>query len=300
MIDRKAEFIKNSKLKYGDQHDYSQVEYINCKTEVIIICKEHGEFLQPPKNHLAVTGCRQCQLKQQLKRALKKFTEKANIKHNNFYAYDKTDYIHGDKKVIIACPIHGDFEQTPNNHIRGKRCYKCGKIVGIKAITKTTEHFVKEVTEIHNGVYDYTKVNYINSATKVIIGCSIHGDFEQTPQHHLKKQGCPKCGKESHRTRTDFIKKAKGRICTFYTIKCFNENEEFYKIGITMRSTKERYPSTMDMPYNYEIISEVFGDAGSIWDMEVIEKRKLKEFNYQPEIKFCGSKTECFIQYKVT
>lgn len=43
----------------------------------------------------------------------------------------------------------------------------------------------------------------------------------------------------------------------------------------------------------------MFGEAGYIWDLELEQKRKLKEFNYQPNIKFAGSKTECFTQYKV-
>ena len=53
------------------------------------------------------------------------------------------------------------------------------------------------------------------------------------------------------------------------------------------------------MPYEYEIISEIKGSAGFIWDLEVGEKRKLKEFKYQPKIEFKGSKTECFTKYKL-
>jgi len=52
------------------------------------------------------------------------------------------------------------------------------------------------------------------------------------------------------------------------------------------------------MPYAYEVISEIFGEAGFIWDLEKEEKKKLKEFNYQPNIFFEGSITECFTQHK--
>ena len=48
------------------------------------------------------------------------------------------------------------------------------------------------------------------------------------------------------------------------------------------------------MPYKYEIIKEIKGEAGEIWDLELTEKRKLQKNNYQPLIKFLGSKTECF------
>ena len=53
------------------------------------------------------------------------------------------------------------------------------------------------------------------------------------------------------------------------------------------------------MPYNYEVISEIHGEAGVVWDLEKEEKKKLKSFNYQPKICFCGSKTECFSQYNL-
>ena len=65
-----------------------------------------------------------------------------------------------------------------------------------------------------------------------------------------------------------------------------------------MNSVKYRYRKNK-MPYMYEIISEVYGEASQIWNLELSEKRKLKRFNYQPKIKFPGAKTECFTQYKI-
>lgn len=55
---------------------------------------------------------------------------------------------------------------------------------------KTTEEFVNEANKIHNGKYDYSKVNYIDSNTKVCIICPIHGEFWQTPINHLCGKGC--------------------------------------------------------------------------------------------------------------
>ena len=81
---------------------------------------------------------------------------------------------------------------------------------------------------------------------------------------------------------------------TFYIIRCFNKEESFYKIGITFQKIHHRYSTSKRMPYMYEVISEVLGNAEDIWDLELSEKRRLKEHNYQPLIKFAGSKTECF------
>lgn len=227
------------------------------------------------------------------------FISRAKIKHSDFYSYPNTIYTSTHKTVIINCPIHGEFLQLPSNHLRGKGCRSCGNDGVKKGRTKTIGQFKEEVFKKHDYFYNYDEVVYIAANKKVSILCPHHGRFEQTPNKHLSGRGCPKCGKESHWSRTDFTKKAKGRICTFYTIRCFKETEEFYKIGITMNNIKERYKATSKMPYTYEVISEVFGEASFIWDLELSEKRKLKNFHYLPIIDFRGSKTECFTQYNI-
>lgn len=54
-------FIQKSTQRYGDKFDYSKLNYVNKDTKVSIICKEHGEFLITPSNHLTGQGgCRKC------------------------------------------------------------------------------------------------------------------------------------------------------------------------------------------------------------------------------------------------
>lgn len=65
--------------------------------------------------------------------------------------------------------------------------------------------FIEKAKNRHDDKYDYSKVEYINSTTKVCIICKEHGEFWQTPSKHLLGQGCPKCSG---------IKKAKGRTLT--------------------------------------------------------------------------------------
>ena len=55
------------------------------------------------------------------------FISKANKKHNGKYDYSKTIYKNKRTNIIITCPIHGDFEQNPEVHLRGSGCPKCGK-----------------------------------------------------------------------------------------------------------------------------------------------------------------------------
>lgn len=223
------------------------------------------------------------------------FIRRAYDIHKGGYSYSKVNYINSRTKVIIVCPIHGEFEQFTHSHLNGYGCRKCCD----KEQLKTTEQFIKESKEKHGeNTWLYPRTEYVGTHNKLVITCKIHGDFRQVAKVHLNSNGCPNCSKESHWRRSDYIKQARGKICTFYTLRCFNKEEEFYKIGITKGTTKERYNAPSKMPYNYEIVSEIFGEAGSIWDLELQEKRKLKEFNYQPKIKFGGSKSECFTNYE--
>lgn len=77
--------------------------------------------------------------------------------------------------------------------------------MGNKALT--TEHVIAKFKIVHGDRYDYSLVEYISSRTKVIITCSIHGDFEQRIDSHLKGSGCPKCNTSKSTTET-FINKA--------------------------------------------------------------------------------------------
>ena len=73
----------------------------------------------------------------------------------------------------------------------------------------TTEDFILKAREIHGDKYDYKKVKYKNNSTKVCIICPEHGEFWQTPYHHIsRKQGCPKCiGRNL--TTEEFVKRAR-------------------------------------------------------------------------------------------
>jgi hypothetical protein len=301
LTNTQEQFLEKANFTHNSLYSYSKTNYTNSKEKVIITCKIHGDFKQSAQSHLNGQGCSECGRIRSIKASTKtheQFIEKAKLVHNNTFDYTKTKYVHSDKKIIITCKIHGDFEQVAYNHTSGQGCPRCGKLSAAKTHCYDTDIFIDKSNKEHDFLYDYSKTNYINSNTKVTIICKEHGDFEQKPDGHLLGRGCSQCGNESHWKRSDYIKKANSRICTFYTIRCFNEDEEFYKIGITMNSVKERYRQTARMPYNYEVISEVYGEASLIWDLELAEKKRLKSFNYQPQIVFGGSKRECFTQYK--
>lgn len=73
----------------------------------------------------------------------------------------------------------------------------------------TQEEVIARFCEVHGDKYDYSKVNYVNSYTKVCIICSIHGEFWQTLNNHLKGQGCPICNRKKNMGKQTFIEKAR-------------------------------------------------------------------------------------------
>ena len=208
------QFIIEAKEKHGYKYDYSKVVYENNLKEVIIICQQHGEFLQLPKTHKRGSGCNKCGL---LKRANSKksntndFIKKSNIIHNNKYDYSKVEYKSAMEKVIIICKVqeHGEFEQTPNGHLDGKGCRNCSTEINSDKQRKTTNQFITDAIQIHGDIYNYSKVKYKNAGEKIIIICKEHGDFLQTPNNHLNGQGCIKCAGCYKSNTEEFITKAK-------------------------------------------------------------------------------------------
>ena len=136
------EFIEKANKKHGKgTYDYSKVKYVNCNTEVIIICHNHEEpyeFKQIPSKHLVGHGCPICGVQKRAKErmsSLSEFIEKANKVHGEgTYDYSKSIYINNHSKLCIICHKHGEFWQTPNTHLRGSGCPKCNKYKGEIAI----------------------------------------------------------------------------------------------------------------------------------------------------------------------
>jgi hypothetical protein len=125
------------------------------------------------------------------------------------------DYKKCTIKVTIICKEHGDFEQMPYSHLDGHGCPCCAVIIRSNNKRKTLEEFKENARSVHGNKFDYSKVDYIDTATKVIIICKEHGEFEQTPNNHfIQKQGCPNCGvitahNKTRKSTEEYIKDAK-------------------------------------------------------------------------------------------
>lgn len=149
------------------------------------------------------------------------FIQKAISKHGDTFDYSLVNYIGNKSKVNIICNVHGVFQQRPNDHLSGHGCRFCGRSkVNQKNVLGTAE-FVKRANVVHNHRYNYDKLDYVNRSTSVIITCSIHGEFTQSPPVHLLGGNCPECTKiklrENSTSNTEeFIAKAKKLHWTEY------------------------------------------------------------------------------------
>lgn len=258
-IEKTLQFIKKAEMVHKDKsgnpvYDYSKSVYLNARAKLIITCKLHGDFLQSPDSHLRNHGCVKCSgIKNgnKFRMTTAEFIERAKQVHmdssgNPIYDYSNT--IYGKKsgeKVAIICKTHGEFRQTPNSHLGGQGCDKCGG-----SASYTTDEFIEKAKQIHidssgNPIYDYSKTIYgKNSKEPVIIICKTHDEFLQLPGSHLQGRGCTECGiikmKNKQRyTTEEFVEKVKqlhvdssGNLIYDYSKTIYGENSTEHVIII--------------------------------------------------------------------
>ena len=163
----------------------------------------------------------------------KKLTQEEFIKrvralYGDAYDFTISEYINTETDIKFICPIHGEVKKRPADLMRGKGCPKCGRIKGHKSQLKTTEQFIEEARAVHGDYYDYSKVNYVDAKTPVIITCPVHGDFPQKPYVHLRGHGCWSCSK-GIMTEAEFIEKARDK---------FGDRFDYSLVKITGNQTK--------------------------------------------------------------
>jgi hypothetical protein len=126
------EFISRAQKIHGPKYDYSKTNYYNTTTKICIICPFHGEFLQRAQSHLAGYGCGQCALvgrPQNTAKTTDEFIAEAIQIHGKKFKYNNVVYVNANRKILLECPLHGEFQQTPNKHLMGQGCPSCQHII---------------------------------------------------------------------------------------------------------------------------------------------------------------------------
>ena len=187
------------------------------------------------------------------------FISRGQQKYGNLFTYEKTQYITWKTKVIITCPIHGDFEITPGNYLTVSNygCIQCGNAMKSQDKKKTATTFINEATALFKGKYRYDKVIYTGAHDKTIITCPKHGDFVQKPNSHLNGHGCPDCGYEN----SDIAKRR--TIQQPYPVKLYYiqiPELGLWKIGCT-KDLNQRF-TKYTLPYTYNVLQcEAFDNS---------------------------------------
>jgi len=217
------EAIERIKRIHGEnKFDFSLFEYIDTQTKVQLICNDCTKELGHPyiieirpsdlmyKKH----GCKRCGYKlvgQKLGKTTEQFIKEAQ-KIFPEYDYSKVVYKGNKTKVLVICPKHGEFLIRPNDLLNRYGCPKCG-IEKRKSRVRDTKTFIERAVKIHGDKYDYSLVRYTYAKTKVPIICKTCRElgrehiFYQTPDKHLRGQGCPRCAGNKPLTVEELNKK---------------------------------------------------------------------------------------------
>ena len=122
------EFIQRALKIHGKKFDYSQSIYTKSSEPINIICSKHGLFSATPSNHLKGHVCNLCacaKVGEAQRHTMEWFLHEAQKLFGDVYTYADTKYEGMQKHVTITCPTHGDFEQMPENFLRGYGCRQC-------------------------------------------------------------------------------------------------------------------------------------------------------------------------------
>ena len=193
------EIIALAKEKHGDYYDYSKTVYVNKRTKITVTCPIHGDFTIYPYDHIKGGGCQKCGKETSASKRSKlqyDFIKEASALHNGKYDYSLVDYKGSDKKVIIFCPIHGEFKQKPKHHLSGSGCPKCGIEERSQKRRLAHKTILQRSNEMHQNKYRYLPLENSNVQDKMEIICPIHGAFTQRIEDHIRGCGCQLCANQ--------------------------------------------------------------------------------------------------------
>lgn len=303
------QFIIKARLAHGEKYDYSNSLYTSAVSKIEIICPIHGQFMQKASHHTAGHGCKNCADEargQASRKGFDIFLKEASDKHSGKYSYQYKDNFLITDRVLISCPLHGDFYQVADTHLSGAGCKKCASESNGRKQSISIDDFISRSSETHGSRYLYPNLKVSKCTDKIIVTCRVHGDFEQQARDHYTGNGCQKCGyiaairkkKRSYgfhgHSRSKYVSIAnsnKNGVSNLYVIKASGNGENFYKVGISMNSVAHRFAS--HFPYQIDDFIEIPMKAGDAWDCEKVIHRMLKGLSYRPKIIFNGY-TECF------
>lgn len=285
---KQEKFIQKAIQKFGNKFDYSKVNYVRNDVPITIVCPIHGEFQKKPTQFLVSKhGCTKCANEasaKDRKKTTEQFIKESKAIWGNKFLYEKTQYVDNETKVIITCPIHGDFYTRPSDFLRKHGCPHCKgeqqKQLNKEMFGDTLDIFIQKSKQVHGDKYDYSKVIYNNSKTKVCIICPEHGPFWQTPGEHIKGCGCPMCNKSKGETQVQIILDELGiEFIPQYHVE--TENSNMY-IDFCIKQNNQIYCIEYHGRQHFEPV-EIFGGINGFIN-QVKRDYNLREYCFDNKI----------------
>lgn len=253
-------------------------------------CCRCGDHLGPPLYHWNTPPhCWRCESSA---RAIRK----ARAKWGDRFDFTKEEEKPRFFDMVITCNrCRSEFKTTIIKLLDSPQggCKECQRLARANAFKEAAEQ------RHGKGRYIYDLSEYRSLTRIMIIKCLTHGPFTATGKDHVKNgKGCPECAPiiENGWSRSDFIARCEynnNGQAYFYLIHCHRPNEPaFLKMGITSQGLKVRF-NNGNMPYNFEPILVLKGNAAAVYDLERALLRLNKPLAYEPRIIF-GGYTECF------
>lgn len=229
-------FLKEISAKPNyKNYDFSlSKEFRNIREDIVVVCKKHGQYKRSPRDIIRSKffGCKKCKVASDTF-TNDEFIEKSKLSHNNYYAYNKTNYINAHKEVTVTCPKHGDFDVIPHIHIKGQGfCPKCTKFVSSYEI-EIYDFLKKEIcedikTSVRN-INEIKEVDILCESKKIAIefnGLYWHSDIFKNKNYHIDKKN--KINKNGYRLISIFEDEwlNKKELCKSMLANAFKKSSE--------------------------------------------------------------------------
>ena len=266
-------------------------EYTGANNKVRIRCNNcRYEWEAIPRSTLhSKYGCPKCKVNEAKKNKSKSlFLSRMDKSKYTFISY--RDWLH----VSVQCKKCGYIRTTSSDNIYRYGCPKCGHKNTADCERLTKEEFIERAKKVHNDKYDYSKSNYINNHTKMIITCPEHGDFLQAPNHHLRGEGCPRCAhpykfyttedfiklsKKVHGDKYDYSKVNYINMKTPVTIIC-PKHGEFKQLPYVHTLLKCRCPKCSES-HGERFVSSVLDKLQILYNREIAIKNPYHDRNFR-------------------
>ena len=253
-------------------------DYKGSKVKIKHKCKNGHIYEQTPTHNLSGIGCHFCN-------GGIKYTPSNYINECKKRKLDLPieDYIDSNTKIKHRCKNGHIYEQRPSSHLRGNGCRYCANNV-----KKTTEEYIRECKE--RG-YDLPVENYQGDSIAIKHKCNHGHIYKQTPNAHLRGEGCSECRYTKFRFNTD----------TSYSSFCKKENLDIpvskYKNQLTKiiyKCPHGHFYKQSPSQHKYYGCSVCKESHGEKFIRVYLDKRNIK---YEAQKRFNDLKDRAYLSY---